>query len=429
MTTIHSWGRLTRDEHNVLFPADSESVSELLAGSSPGIAYGMGRSYGDVCLNPGGTLWHTRLLDHFIAFDPATGILRCESGVSLKAIQQLFIPRGWALPVTPGTWFVTVGGAIANDVHGKNHHVAGSFGDHLVSLTIIRSDGERIVCSSDDNSPWFHATVGGLGLTGLITEATIKLKPVSSACVEVEKIGFSGIDEFMQLSIESESQYEYIVSWLDAVSAKQPRGIFMRGNDTPATACGGKARNLGMPVAPPFSLVNHYTIKTFNQLYFNLNKGRNKPHLEHYRTFFYPLDHIHYWNRIYGPKGFFQHQCVIPRESGADVLKDLIQTIDDADQGSFLSVLKIFGNRRSVGMLGFPRPGITLAMDFPNKGESTRRVLKRLDDIVAAAGGAIYMAKDATMSRSLFESGYPGLEEFARFRDPGMQSALLLRLL
>lgn len=390
----------------------------------------MGRSYGDVCLNPGGTAWTTRGLDHFICFDPDSGVLECEAGVLLQEIQTLMVPRGWMLPVTPGTQFVTVGGAVANDVHGKNHHRSGSFGDHVRSLTLIRSDGRVIRCGPSEEPRWFAATVGGMGLTGVISRVTLSLRPVPGPCLAVESVPYDSLDEFFALADESERDWEYTVSWIDCLAKQGRRGIFYRANHTAASSCAAPPRkSLRMPLTPPVSLVNRLTLRPFNMLYYHIGKFRAGRYLEHYQPFFYPLDGIADWNRMYGPHGFYQYQCVLPPEQRHAGIETILAEISRSKLGSFLAVLKTFGERQAMGLLSFPQPGVTLALDFPNRGEDTLALMSRLDSIVAAVGGRLYGAKDARMPRDLFESGYPEIETFRGFLDPGASSALSRRLL
>jgi FAD/FMN-containing dehydrogenase len=430
MVKVSSWGRLCDREHEVTALTDRRHVAGVIRSSAPGLAHGMGRSYGDVCLNPGGQLWKTTGLDRFISFDPETGRLACEGGVLLRDIQKLFIPRGWILPVTPGTQMVTVGGAIANDVHGKNHHVVGSFGDHVRLLTLLRTDGEVIECGPKQQPDWFAATVGGLGLTGFILTAEIQLRPVPGPWVDTETIPYANLEEFFTLADGSEAGWEHTVSWIDCITRGGGRGLFMRGNHASA---GGRAEPAAaqwrMPFVPPLSLVNRLTLGPFNSLYFNVKTLRDRRAVIHYRPFFYPLDNLLQWNRMYGPKGFYQYQSVVPRADGKAVTQAMLREVARSRSGSFLAVLKTFGERKPVGMLSFPQPGVTLALDIPNHDERTLKLFERLDAIVLEAGGRVYMAKDARMPRSLFEAGYPAAKNFLAYRDPGMSSAMSRRLM
>ncbi|MDT4842718.1 Decaprenylphosphoryl-beta-D-ribose oxidase [compost metagenome] len=430
MTTVTSWGRLGRWEHDVQMLTDRSSIGSHLSGPRPGLAHGMGRSYGDVCLNPGNVLWKTTALDHFIAFDEEQGRIVCEAGVLLRDIQRLAVPRGWMLPVTPGTQLVTVGGAIANDVHGKNHHVFGTFGDNVRRLTLVRTDGTQLECGPDENAPWFAATIGGLGLTGVVSTAELQLRRVSGPWLDTETVPYGSLDEFFEIADGSEAGWEHTVSWIDCLSASNQRGLFMRGN--PSDTANGpppKSRARTMPFVPPVSLVNGLTLRPFNMTYFHLNRWKAGRGVAHYEPFFYPLDNLHEWNRMYGPRGFFQYQSVVPRSAGRDAVQAMLQEIARSGEGSFLAVLKTFGERIAPGILSFPEPGVTLALDFPNRGEKTMALFERLDAIVRGAKGRLYPAKDARMPRDLFESGYSRLTEFLAYRDPGISSALSRRLL
>lgn len=431
MRPVSSWGRLSADPHHVVGLSDPRKVREALAcGGAPGVAHGMGRSYGDACLNPQGTLWLTTGLDHFIAFDDRTGRLVCEAGVLLCDIQRLAVPRGWILPVTPGTQLVTVGGAIANDVHGKNHHVLGAFGDHVQRLTLLRTDGETIQCGADERPDWFAATVGGVGLTGVIVQAEIQLRRIPGPWLETETIPYANLDEFFLLADDSEAQWEHTVSWIDCIPGSGGRGVFMRGNPVAAKRQPAPpGRQLTMPIVPPVSLVNRLSLRPFNMAYYHLKKWRAGRAVTHYEPFFYPLDNLLEWNRMYGPRGFFQYQSVVPRGVARDAVQSMLQEIARFGDGSFLAVLKTFGNRTPVGMLSFAQPGATLALDFPNHGEHTQKLFARLDAIVTEARGRIYLAKDARMPRALFEAGYPRLPEFLKYRDRGISSGLSRRLM
>ena len=431
MKAVSSWGRLSAEPHHVFSARDLPALQQALRHSSnPGLAHGMGRSYGDACLNPGGTLWLTGGLDHFIAFNEDNGRLVCEASVLLRDIQRLAVPRGWMLPVTPGTQLVTVGGAIANDVHGKNHHVLGSFGDHVLRLTLLRTNGETIECGPHERSDWFAATVGGVGLTGIITQAELQLRRTPGPWLDTETLAYANLDEFFQLADASEAHWAPTVSWLACISDNGERGVFMRGNPiVTAPRPLPTAQQRTMPLVSPVSLVNRLSLRPFNMAYYHLKKWRAGRAITHYEAFFYPLDNLLEWNRMYGPRGFFQYQSVVPRAVGRDAIQAMLREIARSGDGSFLAVLKTFGNRQPVGMLSFAQPGVTLALDFPNHGARTHRLFERLDAIVREAQGRIYLAKDARMPRELFEAGYPRLPEFLPYRDPGISSGLSRRLM
>ena len=427
-----SWGRYPATRQALIRCHDRHAVLPAVAGSL--LPHGNGRSYGDSCLNDGGTLLQARGLDRFIAFDPQTGVLRCEAGVLLSEILELIVPQGWFLPVTPGTRFVTVGGAIANDVHGKNHHRAGAFGAQVRGFELLRSDGDRRYCSPGENTDWFAATVGGLGLTGLITWAEIQLRRIANPWIASETIRFGGLDEFFAVSAASDRDYEYTVAWLDCASGGDAlgRGLFMRGNHAPAlcaTRPRAPERRLSVPFIPPFSLINSWSLKLFNALYYHRNRAKVTRAISHYAPFFYPLDSLLAWNRIYGRHGFLQYQCAIPTAQGRPAIRELLERISHARMGSFLAVLKIFGDGPATGWLSFPRSGVTLALDFPNRGAPTFELLETLDAVVAAAGGAVYPAKDARMSGARFRAFFPRWQRFSDYIDPRFSSSFWRRVM
>ncbi|WP_210255184.1 FAD-binding oxidoreductase [Ancylobacter pratisalsi] len=435
-----SWGNILRAEHETLAPRSVDGAREIAARlpAHSAIARGNGRSYGDVALNPGRTLVDMLGLDHFIAFDATTGRLRCEAGILLSDILAVLSRpdrdgSGWLLPVMPGTRFITVGGAIANDVHGKNAHGLGSFGCHVVDLELARSDGRRLVCSPEENPDLFAATIGGLGLTGLILTATLQLRRVPGLALEAEDIAFDRLEDFFTLDAESAQAWEYTAAWIDCLAGGEAlgRGIYMRARHAPGVGAPPPARapSRSVPLTPPLSGVNGLSVRAFNALYWRkLGSKRRKSHVGSYEKVFFPLDAIGHWNRLYGPAGFYQFQAVVPPEHAEPVTRELLAEISSARQGSMLVVLKRFGDIVSPGLISFPMPGITLALDFPNLGDATRKLLARLERIVVAAGGRIYPAKDFSMSRESFAKGYPALQDFLRHRDPAMSSAFARRM-
>lgn len=427
---FQSWGRYPRARHSVYRLRDRNAA--LPCGRYPMLAYGNGRSYGDSCLNDGGLLLAMRGLDRFIDFDPASGVLRCEAGVLLADILQLAVPQGWFLPVTPGTRFVTVGGAIANDVHGKNHHRAGTFGRHVRQFELLRSDGTRRRCTPGENADWFGATIGGLGLTGVIVWAEFSLRRIPGPMIDLETLRFDRLDDFFALSRVSDRDYEYTVAWIDCLARGRSlgRGRFMRANHTLALGkrpANTPARRPGLPFTPPRSLVNGFSLRPFNGLYYRRGHARQRSAV-HYQPFFYPLDAIPGWNRMYGPHGFMQYQCVVPPPAAADAIREILERISASGTGSFLSVLKCFGDVVSPGWLSFPRPGVTLALDFPNRGVATHRLLDDLDQVVEAVGGAVYPAKDARMSAYSFQHYFPQWERLLDYVDPGFSSGFWRRV-
>jgi len=432
--TYQPWSRYPRTDQRATRLAWRNLTIENSADQTC-LPFGNGRSYGDVCLNKSGVVVDIRDLDHFIDFDANGGRVVCESGVLFSEILQLVVPRGWFLPVTPGTKFVTVGGAIANDVHGKNHHRAGTFGCHVERLEILRSDGSRVHCSSVENTDMFNATIGGLGLTGVILWAELRLKAIAGPHMTTDTIRFRNLTEFMDLSAESDRSHEYTVAWLDCFVSGQDRGrgVFMRANHEENAAGRDQKkpsrRTIPFPLTPSLPLINRVTAKVFNTIYYHARMARKMDQISDYDPFFYPLDAISDWNRVYGPKGFLQYQCVFPRDVGLGSLSEVLTRIEHSRQGSFLSVLKVFGDVPSPGLLSFPRPGITLALDFPFKGDTTLKLLDGLDEIVGDVGGAVYPAKDARMSSDSFKRYFPKFEEFISFIDPGLCSDFWRRVM
>jgi len=421
-----SWGNLY---HSAGATTNMHWRSDRLPDTSSMLAVGNRRSYGDVCVNDTGTSIDVTGLNRFIAFDKKTGLLRCEAGVTLWDIAQIIVPCGWFLPVSPGTGFVTVGGAVANDVHGKNHHVAGSFGCFVKQLELQRSDGEVLVCNAKNNTALFSATIGGLGLTGLITWVEFQLKSITHTLMDVESIPYTNYKEFLSLSETSEQSHEYCVSWINCLDTSGG-GVFFRSNHGNEgelnVSLEQSVRQVPAIVGAGFPLVNRLSLKGFNYLYLRAHRD-NRKYLETIRKFFYPLDSIGNWNRIYGRRGFYQFQCVVPFEN-ASVLKTMLLKLTQGKQGSFLSVLKTMGSVSSPAMLSFCRPGVTLALDFPNRGNRTISLLKTLEQIVVEADGAIYPAKDAVMDASTFEASYPQLSQFDRYVDPAFSSGFWRRV-
>lgn len=394
---------------------------------------GQGRSYGDCCLNPGGLVVATDNLDRYIEFDVDAGTLSCEAGTRLSEIIDIALPQGWFLPVVPGTQFVSVGGAIANDVHGKNHHRAGTFGSQIIELELLRSNGQRLRCSERDNSEWFRSTIAGLGLTGLITWAKIKLRPLRSAYVEAEDITFATIEEFVSLSQESDNDFEYTVAWFDSFSyhAGTLRGVLSRGRHIEERDGSLVYRRPRSRVSVPFDmpqwLLGPNIIRLFNKGY-AYSKNRRVLRKMRMETLLFPLDAIRNWNRIYGRSGFMQLQCVLPDAAGTNGVSDLLQVIARGRQGSFLAVLKRFGAKPSPGVLSFPMSGTTVALDFQNLGPSTDRLLQDCHNVVVGYGGRIYPAKDASMTPATFQAGFPAWRSLTPYIDPHFSSGFWRRV-
>ena len=432
---LQSWGRYPKIEASQVKTVYWRSeLPDLAAFDESVLPYAYGRSYGDSCLNEGGVSIDVSHLQRFISFDENKGLLRCEAGVSLAEILAVMVPRGWFLPVSPGTKFVSVGGAIANDIHGKNHHRAGTFGCHVTRFELLRSNGERLICSPEENSELFRATIGGLGLTGIILWAEVQLKPIVNPYIDMDHIRFVSLDEFFAISAESDQDFEYTMSWVDILIGGDNlcRGIFMRGNHNQSQELASKPMKKRLPLALPFNfpsfVLNTLTVKAFNELYYHAQLKDRVHKTIPYDPFFYPLDSIHEWNRMYGKRGFLQYQFVVPFAVAHDAMREILARIRHSGEGSFLTVLKKFGDVQSPGMLSFPRPGLTLALDFAYGGQKTLQLLEDLDRIVRQSGGAVYPAKDARMSAESFQAFFPRWQEFSHYVDPHFSSSFWRRV-
>ncbi|WP_180043418.1 MULTISPECIES: FAD-binding oxidoreductase [unclassified Acinetobacter] len=424
---VQSWGRLYQSESALQYLQHGQE--QQIYQNKTVLVRGQGRSYGDVCLHSGGRVISTQSYARFKAFEAAQGILVCEAGVLLKEIQDTFIPRGWMLPVTPGTQLISVGGAIANDIHGKNHHVRGNFGHHVLALTLLRSDQGVVQCSREQNAALFYATLGGIGLTGVILSAKIQLMPITSSSVAIEYHAFKGIPEFLALAAASNDTHEYTVAWIDCLSGKHVRGVFMQANHVQQgeLTLPDATKTKKIPFTPPISCINQLSLKLFNAWYY-FSQSRKTQTLQHFYQFQYPLDAIENWNVLYGQKGFYQYQCVIPYDTAEPAIERLLELIQQAQQGSFLVVLKTFGDLKSEGLLSFPQQGVTLALDFPNLGQRTLALFEQLDAVVLEAQGCLYLAKDARMSQQMFQQSYPNYKKFELYRDPQLISDMAKRL-
>jgi FAD/FMN-containing dehydrogenase len=404
------------------------------------------RSYGDEVLNPQGRYVQTTHCDRILGVDAQAHTVTAECGISLQVLQQRLEPLGYMLPVTPGTAHLTLGGAIANDVHGKNHHVAGTFGCFVEGFELARSSGEVLQCSLQENAEYFAATVGGMGLTGAITRATVKLRRPDSFLLDVTSRRFANLDEFFELDLKAKERHEYTVAWIDCLSrgASLGRGIYSvadhaaggvplgdpasheRPGGGPPAGQGPPGYRATVPFTLPVSPVNKWSLSLMNSAYFRLHRtGRRTVR---YNQWLYPLDTIGQWNRLYGKRGFLQFQCVVPPDQARTAITEMLQTTAARGLGSFLAVLKNFGPKPSPGLMSFPMPGATLALDFPNQGDSTRRLLLDLYDIARLAGGRLYAAKDGCSPPGSLKQGYPEYERFKRLIDPGFGSVMAQRL-
>ena len=419
---LSGWGRFPVEECRVFRPERAEAVSEILesGGERSYIARGVGRSYGDASLNGGAGVISFERLNRFIAFDPETGVLECEAGVTLAEILESFLPRGFFLPVTPGTRFVTLGGAIAHDVHGKNHHKVGSFSNFVPGFRLQTTGGEILECSPEDNADVFFATVGGAGLTGMIRTAKLRLVPVETAHVLVDFQKAPDLESAVAAMDESDHLYEYSVAWIDCLARGRSlgRSVLMRANPAARSDLKNGTRDpyalprRGGRVIPfdfPGGILNPWTIGLFNALFYAAHRTAPR-RLADIDSFFYPLDSIRHWNRMYGGRGFVQYQVAFPPESGRQGLAELIERVSASGRASFLGVLKRFG-AASRGMLSFPMPGYTLALDIP-VSDGLVPFLRELDALVLDHGGRLYLAKDAATTAASFAAMYPRLPEF-----------------
>ena len=399
-------------------PVRAWQPGDVLNGAANGswIPRGMGRCYGDSSL--GSLMLSTGRMNRFLAFDEATGRLTCEAGVTFADLIEWFLPRGWFPPVTPGTKFVSLGGALASNVHGKNHHGEGAISRHVEAFTLLTAQGERLHCSRDQHPEIFLATIGGMGLTGLIETITLRLRRVESAWIQQQSIKARNLHEILAL-FDAHEKATYSVAWIDCLTGGRQRGrsILMVGEHAPGPAAPGPnplAIARQMPLTVPFFLpgfsLNRYTIGLFNTLYYHKQRRQQVTGLSTYDTYFYPLDFIHHWNRIYGRRGFTQYQFVVPRAAGAEALPLILDRIRSAGWGSFLAVLKQFGPA-DEGYLSFPMPGYTLALDFP-LSQGLFPFLEELDAIVASFGGRVYLTKDVRLKPDMLHRMYPGLDTF-----------------
>lgn len=407
---VTNWGNYPVVEKEMRSDDSLAGIKNFIQNHNELIARGNGRCYGDASL--GEHIFSTKRLNKFISFDRLNGIIECESGVLLSDILEITVPQGYFLYVTPGTKFITVGGAIASDVHGKNHHSEGCFSEYILEFDLMTENGSVLKCSREQNTEKFWATIGGMGLTGIILSAKIKLKNIETAYIRQESIKAENLDEIFQLFDESED-WTYNVAWIDCLQ-KDPkhigRSILMRGEHAMKAELPKnlqekplRLKKKFMPTVPfyfPGFVLNNLTVKVFNLLYWSKQRKKEVHNFIDYETFFYPLDAINDWNKIYGKGGFIQYQMVIPKDKGREGMEKILKTIAESGNGSFLAVLKLFGKNNPMAYNSFPMEGYTLALDF-KVNSKLKKLVEKLDDVVEQFGGRIYLTKDSMSKPSL----------------------------
>jgi FAD/FMN-containing dehydrogenase len=414
---IANWGNYPVVESNEEYFSFPEQLQELLSRDASFIPRGNGRCYGDASLAQ--TTISTLKFDKILSFDKSTGVFECQSGLTLDQILEVIVPAGWFLPVTPGTKFITVGGAVASDVHGKNHHIDGSFSNHILEMEIVLASKESIVCSPQNHPDLFEATCGGMGLTGIISRVRFQLKKIGTSFIRQKQVKASNLEELIHL-FDEYNHYTYSVAWIDCLKKGKDfgRSILMLGEHASPEDLNEKQKQdplqlpkkkqINFPFNLPSWVLNSFTVKAFNFLFYRKNFKREINNVIGYEPFFYPLDAILHWNRGYGKNGFVQYQFVLPLEAKKGLI-EILNAISDKGLGSFLAVLKVFGKQESI--ISFPREGYTLALDFPVK-PGLLEFLDELDQIVLRYGGRLYMSKDARMKPEILRKGYPGLDRF-----------------
>ena len=428
---LSGWGKFPKICSKELIPKSEEQIFKIFKENKSFISRGNGRAYGDAAVNQNLTLTMTHM-NKFLHWDQDSGELIAESGVLIADIIKTFLPKGWFPFVTAGTKFITLGGAIACDVHGKNHHKEGSFGNHINWIDIIIDNDKVIRCSSNHNSELFHWTVGGMGLTGVIIRCSIQLKKIETGWIKQKNIINNNLEETIQSFYENQNA-TYSVAWIDCLANGKlfGRSILMLGEHVKKKEIKDKftiypkrrKKNFTLNFDPPSILLNNFTVSIFNKMYFNIHKNRKTLYVD-WDKYFYPLDSIGNWNRMYGRDGFFQFQCVLPKKNSNEGYRKILSIIQSKTSGSFLAVLKKFGNGN--GYLSFPREGFTLALDF-KASKKNIAIGKILTDIVNELGGSIYLAKDAIMEQSNFNQNF-NRDEFLKFRHPLINSEQSKRL-
>jgi decaprenylphospho-beta-D-ribofuranose 2-oxidase len=426
--TLTGWGRTDPTAAELAEPQFADDVAGLVKGVARGgvIARGLGRSYNNAAQNDGGLVISTSGMRDVLSFDPQSGTVSCEAGVSLEQLMTVLLPSGWFVPVSPGTRKVTVGGAIAADVHGKNHHSAGSFARHVLSFELLTADGAVRTVTPESDPDVFWATAGGMGLTGIILRATIQMKKVETSRLIVDTVRTANIDDTMAHLSATDKDYEYTVAWTDCLAARGSlgRSVITSGDFAKVDDLRHRARAkplafrpsalVGAPAVFPSGLLNARTVSLLNEAYFRKAPRHRSGEIQAIGKFFHPLDAITNWNRVYGPAGFRQYQYVVPF-SASDVVRRSLERISALRAPSFVTVLKRFG-AGDPGMLSFPMPGWTLALDFPARTPWLSQLCAELDEMVLEAGGRLYLAKDSRIPAGLMPRMYPRLEDFRRVR-------------
>ena len=423
-----SWGRLKRTSAPKVFkPHDYQDLLKNLKKDrklDKVLPVGMMRSYGDSCLVKDGILLDMTGLKKINSFNEKSGLINVQAGISLDEFLKFTVPKGWFIPTSPGTKYVTIGGAIANDIHGKNHHKFGSFCNSVKKMKILSSKGE-IKLLENPNDEMFRATCGGLGLTGVILEAEIELIKIKSSYLDVETIKFNNLEEFFEIEKQSIENYEFTVSWIDLTNEGKyfGRGLFQRANwADDNNFVPHSSFRIQIPFGLRFNLVSKNLMKLFNLLYFSKNLKKKRKEKAHYGSFFYPLDVLKGWNKLYGKNGFSQYQFVIPEENSKSALDEILRVLKEDKFMPRLCVLKTFGNIPSLGHLSFPLKGTTLAMDFPNNILKNKNLYRKFDEIVIKNGGKVYPAKDSLMDKVTFQNSYNNFHKFKKYKDTNISS-------
>jgi FAD/FMN-containing dehydrogenase len=432
---LSGWGGYPVVDGRELVSEDLESITRDVV-----LTRGLARSYGDASLPPRGghTVAASRLADRVLSFDAESGLLRAEAGLSLYRLNRMLLDRGWFTPVTPGTQFVTLGGMVASDVHGKDQHDAGTFGHHVAALRMRLADGRIVEVTEASEPELFRATIGGMGLTGHILEVAFRMRRVASPWILAESEAVPDVEALVERLVDAGREWPYTVSWADCINKEGiGRGIVIKGRWAEASEAPARRlewpRTVGVPVNFPDWALNNLSVRAFNTAYYHKHGNRTKRAVVHPHPFFYPLDAIHHWNRIYGKRGFTQYQCVVPHEAGIETMRRIFRTVAAAGTASFLCVVKDF-RRDGAGLLSFPRPGVTFTFDIPVRERETQRLVDALNDLVASNGGRVYLAKDAFTRPEHFRAMEPRLDEFnavRRWWDPGseLRSFQSIRLL